>query len=122
MSVSPIVHIEISAEDPKQAADFYRSLFGWEIEADEELDYWQFSAEGGPGGGFVLPGEAYNAGDVIIYLAVDDIDASLAQVEEHGGSVLVPKTEIGAGMGWFALFFDPSGNKLGLYTPAEPSA
>ncbi|MGA9531674.1 MAG: VOC family protein [Anaerolineales bacterium] len=119
MKVSPIVHVEISANDPKQAVDFYREVFGWEIEVDEHLDYWQFAAEGGPGGGFVQPNGAYETGDVIVYLSCEDIDASLSQVEQRGGTTIVPKTEIGAGMGWFALFRDPSGNKLGLFAPGS---
>jgi predicted enzyme related to lactoylglutathione lyase len=119
MKASPIVHVEISADDPERAAEFYREVFGWEIEVDEGVDYWQFAAEGGPGGGFVQPNDPYEAGDVVIYLACDDIEASLSQVEQRGGTVLVPRTEIGPDMGWFALFNDPNGNKLGLYTPGS---
>jgi predicted enzyme related to lactoylglutathione lyase len=117
MQAHPIVHIEIAAGDPGEAAAFYRKVFGWDTEHDEGFDYWQFSAEGGPGGGFVGIGEPYEAGDVVIYLASEDIEAALTAVQENGGAVIVPKTAIGE-MGWYALFTDPSGNKLGLYAAA----
>jgi predicted enzyme related to lactoylglutathione lyase len=111
----PIVHVEISAKDPAAASKFYAELAGWKIDHDPNFDYYQFSAEGGPGGGFVVPdGKQYNAGDVVIYLGVDDIDATLKKVVSLGGQVLLPKTEI-PGIGWYAFFSDPTGNRLALY-------
>jgi predicted enzyme related to lactoylglutathione lyase len=115
MPTYPIVHLEISAKDPAAASKFYADLAGWKIEVDPNFNYYQFSAEGGPGGGFVAPdGKQYKAGDVIPYLGADDIDATLKKVESLGGKVLLPKTEI-PGVGWYAFFADPSGNRLGLY-------
>jgi uncharacterized protein len=40
----------------------------------------------------------------------------LARVVPAGGSVLVPKTEIGNDFGFFAHFVDTEGNKLGLHS------
>ena len=78
-----------------------------------------FQAEGGPGGGFVNTGESmgmdYKAGELLVYISTDDIDASLAQVEAHGGKTLLPKTEIPQ-VGWFAFFADPTGNRVALFT------
>lgn len=119
MSNHPIVHIEIPGNDTKAASKFYEDTFGWKIETDPNFDYHMFQAEGGPGGGFVKPGEnmgvSYKAGEVLIYIGTDDIDASLAKVTAHGGKVVLPKTEIPQ-TGWFAFFTDPTGNKIGLYT------
>jgi predicted enzyme related to lactoylglutathione lyase len=39
-------------------------------------------------------------------------------VEELGGKVLHPKTEIPE-TGWFAVFQDPTGNVLALYTSMD---
>ena len=47
------------------------------------------------------------------YLAVDDVDATLAKVTESGGTIVVPKTDIG--IGWYAAVTDTEGNELGLY-------
>lgn len=120
MAAYPIVHLEISAQDPAVADKFYSELCGWKIEVDPRFDYHQFTAEGGPGGAFVkVDGTDYKAGDIVPYLGVDDIDAVLKRVEGLGGKVLQPKMEI-PGVGWFAFFADPSGNRLGLFASLNP--
>lgn len=115
MPALPFVHVEISAKDPAAASRFYSELFGWKIERDPQADYYMFAAEGGPGGGFVKPdGDQYKAGDVVPYLGTDDIDGLLKKIEARGGKTLLKKTEI-PGMGWYAFFADPTGNRLGLF-------
>ncbi len=115
MAAHPFVHIELSAKDPAASSKFYSELCGWKIEVDPQADYYMFSSEGGPGGGFVKPdGKTYKAGDVVPYIGTDDIDATLKKVESLGGKVLLPKTEI-PGMGWYAFFSDPGGNRMGLF-------
>ena len=117
MAAHPIVHVELSATDPKAASQFYQDIFGWQITVAAEMDYHMFQAEGGPGGGFVtIGGEAgTKAGDVLVYIASDDIEADLRKVEARGGKTVAPKMEIPQ-TGWFGVFTDPSGNKIGLYT------
>jgi predicted enzyme related to lactoylglutathione lyase len=118
MSNHPIVHIELSANDREAAAAFYAKIFGWKIEQMPAMNYATFEASGGPGGGFNPVGKDNPAGSVIVYIATDDIPATLKQVEASGGKTLVPKTEI-PGMGWFGVFADPTGNKVGLYTNGQ---
>lgn len=119
MSKNPITHIELSATDPKSAGQFYGGLFDWKITEVPEMNYTMFENEEGHGGGFVTVGEqGYSAGDIVPYVTVEDIEATLARVEELGGSTDVGKTEI-PGMGWYAIFSDPTGNRVGLYTGLE---
>lgn len=116
MPSSPIVHLEIPAKDFAAADKFYSEVFGWKIQVDKQFDYHQFSAEGGPGGGFIAAdGKQGNVGEVIVYLSVNDIDAALKKVNAAGGKTLTPKTDI-PGIGWYAIFADPTGNRMGLYT------
>jgi predicted enzyme related to lactoylglutathione lyase len=115
MSKHPIVHIEFSASDPKASAKFYADLFGWKTEEIPEMNYITFEAADGPGGGFNPVSEQVKAGDVFVYIATDDIDASLAKAKSLGGKTVMPKTEI-PNTGWFAFFADPTGNTVGLYT------
>ncbi len=118
MSKHPIVYVEIPADDLKAASQFYAQAFGWQVDSSME-EYPMFHAEGGPGGGFVKVGEQgglrYKIGEPLLYLDTDDIDASLAAVEAHGGKTLVPKTKISDEIGWYACFADPAGNRLGLF-------
>ncbi len=115
MSKHPIVHIELSAEDRDSTAKFYSNLFGWEVQQVPEMNYATFSSQEGLGGGFNPYSESAPAGTTVVYIATDDIVATLREIEKAGGKTLVPKTEI-QGMGWFALFKDISGNRVGLYT------
>jgi predicted enzyme related to lactoylglutathione lyase len=46
---------------------------------------------------------------------VDSIDRTLQQIEDAGGRVLTPRTNIGPNMGAFAAFADPVANEFGLY-------
>ncbi len=113
-----IVHVDIPASDTAQSAQFYRDVFGWQI--DESFPgYPMFSSEGGPGGGFAQKREqgVGSLGSVVIYLQSSDVDATLQQVQSKGGSVVIPKTEIEGGHGTFAVFTDPAGNNVGVYQP-----
>jgi uncharacterized protein len=121
MGKHSIVHVELPADDPKEAAQFYSNLFGWDTEASPSPsgEYWQFTPSAQPGGGFNPVGDSglwpTKAGDVLLYISTDDIDASLAKAESLGGKIVAGKQEI-PGMGWWAMFSDPTGNKIGLYT------
>ena len=115
MSSHPIDYVELSADDPEAAGKFYANLFGWKIKHRPELNYTTFEAKPGPDGGFNPVSEGHKAGEVLVYIATDDIDATLAKVESLGGKTVVPKTAIPA-VGWFGVFTDPTGNRLALFT------
>src|SRR6266571_1385900 len=121
MSQHSIVHIEIPATDPASTSKFYANLFDWKLQVDPTFNYHMFQAEPGPGGGFGQVGEAtggYKLGEVLIYVSTDDIDATLARVEALGGKTLQPKAEI-PNAGWFAIFADPTGNRIALFKSIE---
>ncbi len=115
MSNHPVVHIEISAKDREASGKFYANLFGWKVEQMPEMNYATFETGEGVGGGLSPVMENNPAGTVVVYIGTDDINATLAQAEKLGSKTLVPKTEI-PGMGWFSIFLDPDGNKIGLFT------
>src|SRR5262245_51115941 len=77
MADHPIVHVEIPAHDAAAAGQFYAQVFHWQID-EAAPGYWQFKAEGGPGGLFVSPGKVgetaleYKPGEVLIYLSAGD--------------------------------------------------
>ena len=121
MSKRNIVHVEIPAVDTESAGKFYADLFGWKTQPMPEMNYVMWEAgEGDEYGGFPQVSEENPAGQVLIYIASDDIDADLKKVEKLGGKVLRPKVEI-PGMGWYGVFQDPTGNVLALYTSMKPA-
>ena len=54
---------------------------------------------------------------VVVYVVVNDIEATLKRVTELGGTVAGPKIPVGAG--YAAYFEDPSGNLLALYEDGD---
>ena len=119
MSKRNVVHVELPAQDVPAASKFYENLFGWKMEHAAEFDYTMWEDGSGYGGGFNKVTEETPAGQVIVYIHSDDIEADLKKVEELGGTVVTPKTEI-PGTGWFGQFKDPTGNLLALYTSKNP--
>jgi len=119
MSKRNIVHVEIPALNVKAAGTFYQNLFGWKLQEMPEMNYTMWEAEDCSGGGFPIVSEVNPAGQVLVYIASDDIEADLNNVKKLGGKVLHEKAEI-PGMGWMGIFQDPTGNVLALYTSMKP--
>jgi hypothetical protein len=122
MSDHPICHVEIPALDPVSTGKFYAEVFDWKIEVDPGRNSHLFEPQKGPGGAFVQAGETTGAkiGEVLIYIFTDDIDATLTKAETLGAKTLTPKT--GLSYGAFAVFADPAGNRIALYsTPSHHS-
>jgi predicted enzyme related to lactoylglutathione lyase len=119
MSKRNIVHIEIPAADGIKAGKFYHDLFGWKIETDPKMNYTMWEPGVGPGGGFSPLNELTKPGEVLIHIDSEDIEADLKRIKALGGTVVMGKTEIPS-IGWYALFKDPTGNTLSLYTSMNP--
>ena len=87
-----IAHIEIPTESTGTSGQFYSNVFGWTIETNQMHNYVTFNSEGGPRGGFVKPSEpTYKPDRLLVYLTTDDIEGTLANVETHGGKIILPK-------------------------------
>ncbi len=121
MSKRNIVHVEIPAANVEAAGKFYADLFGWKISPMPEMNYTMFEAgDGDEYGGFPQVSPENPAGQVLVYIHSDDIEADLKKVEKLGGKVIYQKAEIPQ-TGWFGVFQDPTGNVLALYTSMNPA-
>lgn len=118
------VWMDVSPDDIDASATFYRELLGWEFEdrGEEYGGYNIITRDGQPVGGAMssLMGpdgpteEPQHPTFWTIYLKVDDLDATLEAVAEHGGSVAVPAMDVGD-LGRMAIILDPAGAGLGLW-------
>lgn len=109
---APVVHFEINSAMAPQLHEFYSKLFGWSINADNPMSYGLVETNGGFGiGGGIGPAQGPNL--VTFYVAVPDTDATLARIEQLGGTIVLPTTVI-PNMVTMALFSDPDGNIVGL--------
>ena len=111
-----VVHFDIPVDDPDRACKFYREVFGWKIDKWEggTMDYWLASTgEGGPGinGGLARRGEMYQG--TVNTIDVPSIDDAIASIEQHGGKLAGPKTQI-PGVGQLATCVDTEGNLFGI--------
>ena len=53
---------------------------------------------------------------MLIHFNVDEIEPTLETILKKGGKVVIPKTKIEAeGRGYFAVFVDTEGNRVGIY-------
>lgn len=121
-----VVHFEIPAEDLDRAKNFYGSIFGWELQDMEGMDYTivrtvavdeqQMPTEPGAINGGMMRRSADTPSPVLT-IDVHSIDEALKRIEEAGGSVVRPRQEI-PGMGAYAYFKDTEGNTLGLWETA----
>lgn len=113
---SRVVRFDIPVDDSDRAGEFYRAVFDWEITRWGPMDYWTISAgdEPGPGAEGALTARADAPEGVVVYIAVDDIDAALKRITRAGGTPVTEKQAIPT-FGWMARFRDSEGNLIGLF-------
>ncbi len=114
---------ELETRDPEAAKAFFGAVFGWEFE-DHDMGpmgtYTEWKL-----GGDTIGGMANITGRVpdevpahwIVYFAVDDADATVAQIAELGGTVHFGPVDIPAGR--FAMAADPWGAPFAVIKLAE---
>ena len=108
---------ELGTKDLGSAKNFYTQLFGWELKESDAagMVYNEIMVKGKPSGGLYQMGPEY--GDApshwMPYVAVDDVEAAVKRVEELGGKVCVPPTDI-PNTGRFSVITDPTGATLSI--------
>lgn len=113
---------EIPTLDFERARTFYARIFDYEMPVmtmDSNLMGFLPHEQGTGVGGAIVHGDGNvpsREGTLIYLNGGADLNTVLGRVEEAGGQILVPKTDIGSGMGFFALFLDTEGNRLGLHS------
>jgi predicted enzyme related to lactoylglutathione lyase len=113
--------VEIPTEDFSRAQLFYQKILSVKIEVIEmgEIKMGVFPNAGE--GVFVqlINGSDYKPsadGTIVYFNGGNDLQKVADKIEKNGGKIVVPKTEIGPEMGFFAIFTDTEGNKLGLHS------
>ena len=112
-----IYWVEIPATDFDRAVNFYSKLLGQELPKcvfdTEKMAFLPNDA------GTIFQQEGYKPsrnGVIVSLNAGKNIDEWIECVVANGGTIEKPKCKIDAeGRGWFALFLDTEGNRLGLY-------
>jgi predicted enzyme related to lactoylglutathione lyase len=114
---------ELVTSDATVATKFYTALFGWTVQENPM-----------PGGGtyrIFSQGETMVGGAMtsppgvpsgwLVYIGVEDVDASAKKIAELGGKITVPPTTV-PDMLRFACGMDPGGAALGILTGIGPGS
>jgi uncharacterized protein len=115
---------ELQTRDVEGAKAFYSAVFGWQPDDQDfgGMTYTVFNVAGtGIAGAMPTPSGVPEATPAfwLTYFSVEDCDASVAKVQELGGSALGPPHEM-AGVGRFAVVADPHGATFGVIAGEPP--
>jgi hypothetical protein len=109
----PVVHAEIRSEDPDATRSFCADLFGWKVASEGGFPGYTFIDTGAEGGPYVAIGPRQGAEDeVLFFVAVDDVAATLARAEELGGTIIQPAQQVPGTS--FGVLADAHGHKIGV--------
>ncbi len=119
MAANPVCYWELASHDAGKTVAFLQDLFGWRFDYDEATTIHDLSAEPGQavsvGGGVFTLREA-RLPFLTIYVRVEDIQSMARRVEELGGLIVIPVTELPGGSR-ICLFNEPSGVTLAMIQP-----
>jgi len=112
---------EIPATDIARAINFYQTILDIDIERMDfpGMEMGLFPYENQVVTGVLMKGEGYQPSSegVTIYLnGGTNLQIILDKVENNGGKILIPKTPHADESGFFAIFIDSEGNKMGLHS------
>lgn len=109
--------VDMSSPDPAASQEFYRTLFGWEVQ-DTGADmghYGMCLLDGRPVAG-IGPQMDGSGGPPawLTYLAVDDVEKTAESIAANGGTVVAPPMTVGDA-GRMAVAQDPTGAFFGIW-------
>ena len=113
---------EIPVTDFERAKGFYEKVLGITIETMVmgPITMGMLSSDPEAVGGALVQGEGAGSpsqtGTLVYLNGGYDLAPMLDRAEQAGGSVVVPKTDIGNDFGFFAHFVDTEGNRVGLHS------
>ncbi len=115
---------EIPATDFDRAIQFYEAVFSIKMPTfdcdHEKMAFFPEEEDGSCPGAISWSSEISflpSQNGVLISLEVDNMETALSLIEKNAGKILIPKTKIQAdNRGFFSVFTDCEGNRLGLYS------
>lgn len=112
------MHFEILGKDGAKLQSFYSETFGWTIDSSNPANYGIVDTGSGDRG---IPGGVSAAergeGWITFYIEVDDLEATLTEIEGAGGKTLAGPMQVPGGPR-LAIFADPEGHTVGLVDAA----
>lgn len=119
-TANPVNWFEIPAADLDRARSFYETILGITMQrqdmGDLKMAWFPMVQDGDGATGTLVQNENYTPSyaGAMVYFSVDSIEDVIGRVEENGGTVLNPKSDIGQ-FGFVAHFEDSEGNRVALH-------
>lgn len=109
--------VEIPATDFERAVQFYTTVLKIKLEIADFGSEKMACFPSGEGAISYAKGFNPSSNGVLVSLNTGkNLDSTIKTIESLGGEVVTPKTKIeAANRGYFAVFIDSEGNKIGLY-------
>jgi len=110
----PVMQFQILSKVPEETSNFYSSMFGWSVNANNSLGYREIStgSQNGIQGG-IWPAPQQAATFVQLFIAVENVRTSVKRAEELGAKLIIPPTGLPDG-GKLAVMHDPQGLSFGV--------
>jgi predicted enzyme related to lactoylglutathione lyase len=108
-----VSYLHTPARDPRASSAFYRDVFGWPLHGADDDPHFR-DGTGQVIGRRVTDQAATGEDGVRPYIYVADVDTRLAAIIAAGGQVVTPPYPEAALR--VALFADPAGTVLGIWT------
>lgn len=108
-----ICYIEMPATDIARSAQFYQSVFGWNVRKRGNGSTAFDDTTGEVSGSWILGRPPAASPGLLFYIMVDSVAATIDVIVANGGEIVQP---IGMDAPEItARFRDPGGNVIGLY-------
>jgi predicted enzyme related to lactoylglutathione lyase len=108
-----ICYLEIPTTDVARSVSFYQAAFDWKTRTRGDGSTAFDDGVGEVSGAWVKGRPSSLTPGLLVYIMVDDIDATSRVIVENGGTIVHELDRTAPE--WFALFADPDGNVLGIY-------
>ena len=119
---APVIEWQILAKDPAAAADFYRRIFDWQVDADNRLGYRRINSNASHGiAGGIWPAPQADRNFVQLFVAVDDVTRSHDLATSLGATSIVAPQQLPDG-DELAILLDPFGMAFGLIRKKSANA
>ena len=109
----PVIHAEIRSQDPDATRQFFAELLGWKVASEGAFPGYTFIDTGAEGGTYVAISPRQGVDDeVLFFVGVEDVDATLRKAEQLGGTIVQPAQHVPGTT--FGVFADAQGHKVGV--------
>ncbi len=122
-STNSLNWFEIPVTDMLRAKHFYQVIFSIHMDETEmmgmQMAFFPYEAGSGKASGALVRSENHKPSQegALVYLnANPSMDTVLEKIEQMGGTIQTPKTQISPEIGYMAFFTDTEGNRVALHS------